>query len=406
MSRFTKHFRMNELDAIEYIREKLPDYFGDAELESKEISDGNINYVFRVKEKNGSKTIIVKHADAFIRTSGNPKSTDRNRIEVAALEMERKVAPYQVPEVYLYDPVMCCIVMQDVGDHKNLRYALIDHEMFSTLAEDLAEFLANTLIRTTDLIMPTAERNKLAGHSVNTEMCEITERLVYDEPYTNARGSNVVFEPNAEFVQRNIYENTALHVEAAKLKTLFQTKSQSLIHGDLHSGSVFVKEGSTMVLDPEFSFYGPAGYDVGNVIAHFLFAWANAEVTMEEGAQKEQFKDWVEQCICHVTDAFYSKAVNILKAECKDSLYSAEGFAEWYVNDILCDTAGSVGLELIRRVVGDAKVKDIAGIGNEEKRTRAERICLRTAEKCIMHKGLFLTGSAYVAEIRKAACEN
>ena len=49
------------------------------------------------------------------------------------------------------------------------------------------------------------------------------------------------------------------------------THAQALIHGDLHTGSIFIKEDSTKVIDAEFAFYGPIGYDVGNVIAKISF---------------------------------------------------------------------------------------------------------------------------------------
>lgn len=50
----------------------------------------------------------------------------------------------------------------------------------------------------------------------------------------------------------------------------FMTRAQSLIHGDLHTGSIFINEESTKVFDPEFCFYGPMGYDIGNVIANMI----------------------------------------------------------------------------------------------------------------------------------------
>jgi 5-methylthioribose kinase len=40
--------------------------------------------------------------------------------------------------------------------------------------------------------------------------------------------------------------------------------AQALIHGDLHTGSILIKEDSMKVIDPEFAFYGPMGYDIGN----------------------------------------------------------------------------------------------------------------------------------------------
>ena len=49
--------------AIDYIRKNLPDFFGpDAQLKASELSDGNINYVFRVEDPAAGKSLIIKHA--------------------------------------------------------------------------------------------------------------------------------------------------------------------------------------------------------------------------------------------------------------------------------------------------------------------------------------------------------
>ena len=49
---------------------------------------------------------------------------------------------------------------------------------------------------------------------------------------------------------------------------------------------LFCKNDSTKVIDPEFAFYGPMGYDIGNVMANLMFAWVNADATMSAGAEK------------------------------------------------------------------------------------------------------------------------
>lgn len=63
------------------------------------------------------------------------------------------------------------------------------------------------------------------------------------------------------------------------LKYLFLTNAQSLLHGDLHlhTGSVYITREETKVIDPEFAFYGPMGYDMGNVIAKIVH-WTYTEM--------------------------------------------------------------------------------------------------------------------------------
>lgn len=402
MNGFDKHFKMNEEDAIRFVREKTDFFEDNARLDCKEIGDGNINYVFRITDRDTGRSVIIKHGDKVSRTGGSQVSTDRNRIEAEVLKLEGELAPGFVPEVYLYDPVMCCLVMEDLKEYGNMRYELVKHRIFPGFAEHITTFMARALIGTTDVVMDAGEKKALAGRFINRDLCRVTERLVYTEPYRNLEGRNVLIPENQEFLEGALYHDPLLHLEAAKLKEEFKNKAQALLHGDLHTGSIFVKEGSTKVLDPEFAFYGPIGYDVGNVIANLIFAWASGEVTIEEGQEKKEFLKWLEDTIEAIPNLFSEKAKAMIEESHREPMADTKGFADWYVKDILADTAGVAGLELNRRIVGSAKVKDIAGIEDAALRTRAERICVLTAKELILRrKESFLQGSDYVRVIKE-----
>ena len=62
-----------------------------------------------------------------------------------------------------------------------------------------------------------------------------------------------------------------LILKVYELRQKFITKKQALFYSDLHSGSIMIDlKGSCKIIYPEFSFYGPIGYDTGNIIAHFI----------------------------------------------------------------------------------------------------------------------------------------
>ncbi len=109
---------MSAADAVEYTK-----YFGifsnEAELRGEEIGDGNINYIFRVVEDKTGKSVVLKQADKFLRSSGRPLDLDRSRIEAEILKLEGEYAPEFVPEIYRYDDIMCVIVMEDISEYKN-----------------------------------------------------------------------------------------------------------------------------------------------------------------------------------------------------------------------------------------------------------------------------------------------
>lgn len=407
MPKFDSHFRMGEADAAEYARYRLPRFAASKRLEAKEIGDGNINFIFRVRDLDSGDSVIVKHADADTRSGSRTLGFDRNRIEAEILKMEGELAPGLVPEVYDYDPVMACLSMEDLSDHVILRYELIKHKIFPRLAEDISDFMAKTLVPTLDMVMDPVRKKELVKRYTNPPLCAITEQLVYTEPYTNKPGRTKVFPPNAVFAQEELFSDTELHLEVAKLKYAFMNDAQALIHGDLHSGSIFVREDSTKVIDPEFAYFGPIGYDVGNVIGNFCFAWANARVTMGEGATgaagKDSYIGWLEDTIVATVDLFKAKFLALYKASATDPMGRTPGYAEWFLSTIMADTAGVAGLEMIRRAVGVAQVKDLTSIEPAEARAKAERIVVLAAKAYIKDRRNYREGRDFLRALVEAS---
>ena len=385
MEKYNKHFRMTVDDAVLYTKD-FDIFPKDAILRGEEIGDGNINYIFRVIDTKTNKSVVLKQADKFLRSSGRPLDLDRNRIEAEILEIEGKCAPGFVPKIYRYDETMCVIVMEDISEYKNLRKELLEGKIFPNFADQITTFLVNTLLTTTDLVMDSAEKKDRVRDFINKELCDISECLVFREPYTDDKGRNVVIPESMEFVKEHIYNNVQLRVEAAKLKNNFMNNAQSLIHGDLHSGSIFINENGIKVIDPEFSFYGPMGYDIGNVIGNLYFALNNRKHLMEEGEKKDKFIAWLFQTLDDIPRMFAEKFKVRYKELVKDPMYKDEEFMNWYLGEVLADAYGFAGLEMIRRVVGDAKVMEVTSIEDREKRAAVEKDILLGAIGLVIYR--------------------
>ncbi|MDZ5474068.1 S-methyl-5-thioribose kinase [Bacillus sp. 31A1R] len=394
------YFTMNEEDAIEYAKIVLDVFDADAELTCKEIGDGNLNYVFRLVDEKTKKSIIVKQAGPVARISDEFKlSPDRNRIESEILELQYKLAPGFVPKVYKYDPVMNCCTMEDLSDHQIMRTALMQHKKFPLFAEHITTFMVNTLLLTSDIVLEHKEKKELVKNFTNPELCEITEDLVYTEPFFDCPRNDVT-EGTRSFVEEHIWNDEQLKLETAKLKFEFMTNAQSLLHGDLHTGSVFIKEDSTKVIDPEFAFFGPAGYDIGNVLANLTFAYVSAKYTIEN--EKLDYMNYLEDSIRDIVDLYKEKFLMLWDEKATEKVASYKGFKEFYLDGILKDTAAVTGLELCRRIIGIAHVKDITSISHEEYRVNAEKICLTAGKRFILNRETIKDGSDYVKVIRES----
>lgn len=400
MADFNSYFLMNADEVISYVKEKTDFFDNGAGLSCTEIGDGNLNYVFRVIDGQSGKSLIVKQAGDTARISDEFKlSTNRIRIESNVLKLEGELAPGLVPDVYLFDGVMNCCVMEDLSDHTILRTALNEGRIFPKLADDLTTFMVNTLLLTSDVVMEHKAKKALVQDYINPELCEISEDLVYSEPFTDHNSRNDLFPANKEWIEENIYGDEKLRFEGAKLKFAFMTNAQALVHGDLHSGSVFVKEDSTKVIDPEFAFYGPMGYDVGNVIANLMFAWSRAYVTNAD----EKYVSWLEKTIKDTVNLFAEKFLSSWKGNVTDIMAKEQGFDRWYLDSVLQDTASVTGMEMIRRIAGLAKVKDLTTIADDEQRVVAERICLSAAKQFVLESSSYKTGEQFLNVLKDSA---
>jgi len=394
LSKYDSHFKLTAKEVIPYVLDKVDIFNRDDDLRAEEIGDGNINYVYRVQDRNTNKSLVVKQADVLLRSSGRPLDVDRIRIEAEALELQGKLSAGLTPEVYNYDPVMRTIIMEDISGHENLRLELLEYKRFPKFADQISSFMVDTLLATTDLVMDPKDKKDNVAKYINKDLCDISEDLVFTEPYIDYKGRNIVLDENKDFVEREVYNDKELVFEAGRLKNNFMNNAQALVHGDLHSGSIFLNKESLKVLDPEFAFYGPMGYDIGNVIGNLFFAWANAYVT-QASEEASEFLQWIEKTIEDIVDLFKEKFIKLYKEIVVDVMAREELYMEWYLASVLSDTAGSAGLEIMRRVVGDSKVLDITSIEDIDQRVKAERILILSAKEFIKNRKDIKSGKDY-----------
>ena len=179
-----------------------------------------------------------------------------------------------------------------------------------------------------------------------------------------------------------------LKEEVGLLRNNFMNNAQALLHGDLHSGSIFINENGIKVIDPEFAFYGPMGYDIGNVIGNLFFAWAYAEI---QDTKNTKFIEWITSTIEQVLDLSMTKIKELLTANVKLPLYNSI-FLEKYVKSIREDSIGYAGTEIVRRTVGDSKVQEIYALEDLEKVKRIERLLTLFGTDLIKNRTIYDTG--------------
>ena len=400
MKNFSEFFLMNTEDVKRYAVEVLHRFEPDEETECVEIGDGNINYVFKIWSRRDGHSVIVKQADRLLRSSGRPLDIYRNKIEAAILQLESELAPGYVPEVYYYDETMSATSMEDVSAYGNLRKELAADRVYPHISENISTFMADTLLPTTDLVIDAEEKKKRVKFYTNPELCKITEDLVLTEPYYNYKNRNIITPGNEEFVREHLYEDEALHTEVGKLRLNFMNNAQALMHGDLHSGSIFANETGLKVLDPEFAFYGPMGYDIGNVIGNLFFSWANKAFTRPDDPAAQQAIDALARLIAETYDLTREKLEQKYDELVAFPLYRTAAFKKYYLDSVMADSLGYAGTEIVRRPVGDSKVMEVSSVSDLSQRVPMERALVKLGVALIKQRETLCTGRDVVELFR------
>jgi 5-methylthioribose kinase len=355
---------------------KLNLFTEDAVLSCREIGDGNLNLVFHVTDES-NKGVIIKQALPYAKVVGEswPLSLHRAKIESDALKQFAQYVPQYVPKVYCTDETLAVTVMEDLSHLQIARAGLIQGKSYPLLAKHVGEFLANTLFYTSDFALDPQAKKELVKQFTNPDLCKITEDLVFTDPFFDHETND--FEEGLRKDVEALWSDFQVKLEAAKLKKKFLTNSDALIHGDLHTGSIFADEYTTKIIDPEFAFYGPTGFDLGQFIANLLL---NA-LSRNEDERGELFAQ-IEETWNVFSDTF----TQLWEKDSLEVYTNVDGYLEYVLKTTWRDAVGFAGCEVIRRTIGLAHVADLDGMADEKKRLAAKRHALRLGKALLLNQ--------------------
>ncbi|MBE9524455.1 MAG: S-methyl-5-thioribose kinase [Chloroflexi bacterium] len=381
----------DEKSAIKHMIEDLGYFDNSADLTCKEIGDGNLNHVFRIVDKISKQSFILKQALPYARTSKD-MTLDANRCKIEAMTLiaQSKYSPQMVPKVFNYDENLYAMVMEDLTGHIILRTAMMQQKIYPNLAKDAACFFANSLIRSSDIVLESKQKKGEVARFINVDLCDLTEKLVLTSPTYNDPRKRVETHLK-EFEKDEILNNEDVIVAFAKLKHNFMTNSQALLHGDAHTGSIFVSENSTKFFDAEFGFYGPMGFDTGLFLGNLLMNAVYQKVT-----GFDVYYDWVINLIGEFVDQFTTQFNAVwdtygLEHYAKNS----EVFKSFYLSQVLEDTAGYCACEMIRRTTGSSHVAEMDEYSDKTKHEKAQKVNILLAKEILLNQTSYVAGLDY-----------
>jgi 5-methylthioribose kinase len=316
----------------------------------------------------------------------------------------RTVAPHVgklIPNIYHYDPDLHFTIMERLSPHIILRQGLIAGRRYPHVARDIGEYIAHACFFTSDLAWPFERKiDGMALFAGNKPLIRITVDLIFAEPYF-AAARNRHTSPQLDGAAADLRQDPLLKVRAARFGQKFLTEAQALIHGDLHSGSVMVTDTDSRVIDPEFAFYGPIGFDLGAFFGNLLLSWYSQFGYETHGEDRSAHRAWILDQVKVFWTAFRTRFLSLWAEHANGDAFPNAMFStpadaaalraarEVFMDSLFDDMLGFGACKMIRRILGFAHVLDLEGIEDPGVRAECESAALALAATMLRHPERF-----------------
>lgn len=371
--------QLSTSETEEYLKE-IGLFEKDEEVKISDVADGNLNFVYRLEGK--SNIYCVKQALPWVKCVGTswPLTLKRVLFEAEALKYEQSICPENVPKFNHYNGEIYLLIMEFLNDHLILRKGLMQQIKYDNIGSVLGKFVAKTCYYSSDIYLnPGVIREKIKFWNDNS-LCALTEQVIFSDPMFKAP-YNRHTSPHLDDKVEKMRNNPEIVNAFFKLRHKFINLKQALIHGDLHSGSVMVDgTGSIKVIDSEFAFYGPIGFDTANVIAHFLMSYMSIS--------NPDYENWILTEVKSFWEEFETEWDALWRVgNCVEDFPGVfathpeifERVKNDFMQGLFEDTLGFTAAEIIRRIVGIAHIADFESISDLDIRARRESMALNLA---------------------------
>jgi 5-methylthioribose kinase len=301
-------------------------------------------------------------------------------------------------------------VMEFLGEHIILRKGVMRGVRYPKLAEHISDYMAKTLFFTSDLFLSAgAKKAQMQLFCENVDLCKITEDLIFTDPYRVAE-KNRWTSPGLDAIASRFAHDPELKIAITQLKAKFLGAAEALIHGDLHTGSIMVNQDETKVIDPEFAFYGPMGFDVGLLLANFFLGYYS-----QSGLARNplEYESWLLEQVAEIWSKFEHKFSALwdehlqgdyLPARLLTHDTRAQVIARVradYIARVWDDALGFAAAEMIRRILGLAHVADMDEIADPTARALSETRALHAARELLVNRNKYATMAGLLDMIRE-----
>ncbi|KAL9231222.1 hypothetical protein vseg_006476 [Gypsophila vaccaria] len=244
------------------------------------------------------------------------------------------------------------------------------------------------------MVMMNVCMNAVEEFRGNVEMIKLMEELAFS-PFEESK--YLKWTPGLDLEVKAVQRDSQVNLQASLLKSIFCEKTQALIHADFHAGSIMVTQNSSKVIDPEFAFYGPMGYDIGTFFRNLIVSYFSQNGLATHHDDRQEYKIWLLKTLEETWNLFQEKFIKLWDEhnDCSSEVKTK------YMEDVFHDTLGFCATYLIGSVIYIGIIEDFECIANMSKRIECERNTLNFGKMLLKERLKFNSIGEVVSSLQE-----
>lgn len=266
-------------------------------------------------------------------------------------------------------------VMEDVSDLKVVRFQLNKNKMFPELGRQCGEFMAKTEFCTSEYYLSREKYRGLQKHFENTEL----RRIMEDQMFLDCFGCDVDYSLGNNFADfaSQFSKDSRYRTELYKLRRKFMSHADGLIHADLHTSNILASRDEMKVIDMEFAFMGPFGYDLGYLVGNLISQYCAACFKRFPSEQnRKQFKAYLLATIKSLIETYMKTFTLCWERSVKERYRGQQGLLQSILQEVMVDMPGYASMVNWFRSVSDIPYPDFDVIENKDAKRNATVLSL------------------------------
>ncbi len=326
--------------------------------------------------------------------------SERTKMEWDSMQIRKSIVPEYLPELYFFDSENNVFATEDLSYLSIARFQLNKNIMFPRLAMQMGDFIARSHFYTSEYYLDTQSFRKLNAHFMGNRMRDIFDNIIFITLHKDDPDFGIQLDPELASKIKDIVFDERVVLERFKLRDLFMSKAETLLHGDYHTSNLFVNEKEMKVIDMEYTFFGPAAFDIGYMLSNFISQFFCAAFRpFHDEKSRKVFQSYILAGAKEMYNTYCSVFFDCWDKDAKPIYRQINGLKEVISDNLIKNTIGFFGTANMFRAAGAIDFPEYTAIEDTKARHHAVILSVITDRFMLLNRDKYTDFNDFIDDL-------